>query len=334
MRNAITRIGVLGCAKIARRSVIPAIKALPDEFQLVAVASRCEHKAIEFSREFQCEAVVGYDEIVKRDDIDALYIPLPSGLHYEWIRKAICAGKHVYAEKSFASTAAETRSLLAYAENAGISLMEGYMFLYHKQHAAVNELINNGEIGELRHFHGCFSFPPLPADDFRYDEVVGGGVLLDAAGYPLRAAHYFCGHSLVVQAATVFRDPTAGTSLWGSAFLADGRGLGASISFGFDNSYQCRYEIYGSKAKIALARAYTPGPSFAPIITLENAHGLKMIEVEPDNHFVGALREFRKTLLNPGKREQHYRDILIQSEALEDIKIMAKYGLVRRRTHT
>src|SRR5258707_26812 len=95
------RIGVLGCAGIARRSTIPAMKAVPG-LDLVAVASRSREKADAFASQFGVEPMVGYQALVDRQDIDALYVPLPTGLHAEWIPKSLEAGKHVLAEKSLA----------------------------------------------------------------------------------------------------------------------------------------------------------------------------------------------------------------------------------------
>ena len=91
------RIGVLGCANIARRSVIPAIKSIA-EFELLAIASRTKEKAEGFAQEFNCEAIHGYQELIDRKDIDVIYMPLPTGLHEEWSVKALEAGKHILIE--------------------------------------------------------------------------------------------------------------------------------------------------------------------------------------------------------------------------------------------
>jgi NDP-hexose-3-ketoreductase len=317
------RVGIMGAAKIARRSVVPALLELSDRFELVAAASRDEAKARQFADEFACQPVTGYDELLARDDIDAVYMPLPTGLHAEWVGRAIAAGKHVYAEKSFASTADQTATLVAAAQARGVAVMEGYMFLYHRQQAVVADWLQQGLIGELRHFHGSFGFPPLPADDFRYDEAVGGGVLMDAAGYPLRAALHLLGDQLSARGASLRRCPQRGTSLWGSAFLARPDGVGASIAFGFDNFYQCRYELWGSKGKLVAERAYTPGPNFAPRLTLETAGGLQETAVEPDNHFVGAWLAFQQAITDPARRAEHYRQTLLQSRALQAIGELA-----------
>ncbi len=318
------RVGIMGAASIARRSVVPALLQLTDQFELVATASRDDAKARQFADEFGCKPVAGYAALLARDDIDAIYMPLPTGLHAEWVGKAIAAGKHVYAEKSFASTAMESEALIDAAKSQGLAVMEGYMFLYHRQQAVVAEWLQQGLIGELRHFFGSFGFPPLAADDFRYDELIGGGALMDAAGYPLRAAFHLLGDDLTVEGASMRRCPRTGTSLWGSAFLSHPSGLGASIAFGFDNHYQCRYELWGSKGKLVAERAYTPGPAFAPRLTLETASDRRDIAVEADNHFVGAWRAFAQAIADTACRADHYRQILLQSRALQSISELAK----------
>jgi hypothetical protein len=146
---------------------------------------------------------------------------------------------------------------------------------------------------------------------------------MDAAGYPLRAAFQLLGDQLTVHGASLRRCPQRGTGLWGSAFLARPDGVGASIAFGFDNHYQCRYELWGSKGKLVAERAYTPGPTFAPRLTLESAGGLQETSVEPDNHFVGAWLAFAQAITDPARRADHYRQILLQSRALQAIGDLA-----------
>ena len=122
----------MGCANIARRLMIPAIKELQEQYDLVAVASRTETKAKEFAELFECETIIGYDTLISREDIDAVYVPLPTGLHLEWITKALQQGKHVYAEKSLAMNEQDALNMVDIAKTNSCSLMEGYMFQYHQ----------------------------------------------------------------------------------------------------------------------------------------------------------------------------------------------------------
>lgn len=312
------KIGVMGCAAIAKRSVIPAIKYLSSEFELVAVSSRTKEKAELMATEFGCTAVVGYENLLKQD-IDAVYMPLPTGLHDEWVNKALLAGKHVYAEKSIALTLQSAKGMVENARKHNLALMEGYMFLYHSQHELVKSIIQGGEIGEIRSFRSAFGFPPLAQSNFRYDHEIGGGVVFDAAGYTVRAVHHFLGNDYEVVSSSLSYDPVHKTHLYGDALLKNKRGLGAHVSFGFDNFYQCYYEFWGSKGKLTAERAFTPSPDFQPTLTLENNKGRQQIVAEKCNHFVGALQEFHRIINLSSDRNAHYNQIITQSRALDQI---------------
>ena len=318
--DEIIKIGVMGCAGIANRSVIPAIQSLPQHFKLVAIASRTIDKAQEFATRFGCDAVAGYDALLERTDVDAIYMPLPTGLHEEWINKALQKGKHVYAEKSIAFNNQDAVEMVDNATKHRVALMEGYMFQYHSQHQVVFDLIKSGEIGEIRHFTSKFGFPPLAEDNFRYDDTVGGGALMDAAGYTVRSAHFVLGNHFVVKSATMKFDEKKRTTMWGTAFMCDGSGVGASLSFGFDNYYQCMYEIWGSKGKITADRAFTPRFDFSPKIIIEKQDGTRVLEAAPDNHFVKAMLEFHGIITGDIERQKHYEQILLQSQSLDLIR--------------
>jgi predicted dehydrogenase len=313
-------IGVLGCANIAERSVIPAILSIPS-FNLIAVSSRTEEKANNFAKQFNCEAVIGYQELLDREDVDTIYMPLPTGLHEEWVMKALEVGKHILIEKSLAMNYSSAQKMVEMARDKGLLVMENFMFLYHNQHQFVKELINKGEVGEVRCFRSSFGFPPLGATNFRYSKELGGGALLDAAAYTIRASQLFLGNDLKVEAATL-NYKNAEVELFGGAYLKSDDGMFSEVAFGFDNFYQCNYEIWGSKGKITAHRAFTPGIDFKPRITLEQ-HGENFdYEIEAENHFVNILIEFRRCLLKNDFNNK-YEEILNQSRLLNELKIKA-----------
>lgn len=318
------KIGILGCANIAKKSVIPAIKDLEQSFELVAIASRTLNKAKEFADTFECEPICGYQNLVDRKDITALYIPLPTGLHKEWIIKALNAGKHVYAEKSMAFNYEDASEMVNLARLKNLALMEGYMFIYHAQHQFTLDIINSGEIGEIRTFRSSFGFPPLENGNFRYEKDLGGGVVFDAAGYPLRASHFILGSDLIVTSSSLNCSPTTNTVIYGNAFLKNENGTSAQISFGFDNFYQCNYEIWGSLGKLTANRAFTPKPEEQPQIIIENKDGKRIILAPSDDHFKNALQEFACTINGIKSKENHYSDILGQSISLDALIKLAK----------
>lgn len=311
----------MGCAAVAQNSMLPAIRMIP-EWDLVAVASRSGQKAQQFAQQFDCEAVTGYDELLRRKDFDAVYMPLPTGLHHEWITKCLDAGKHVLAEKSIAYDYASAQQMVELARSKHLVLMEDFMFQYHRQHQFVFEMLRNKKIGDIRIFRASFGFPPLPKDNFRYDDAIGGGALLDAAGYTVRAVHFILGEDFVVKAANLFYDKESGTNIYGGAYLSNGKGVSAQLGFGFDHFYQCNYEIWGSKGKITVDRAFTPKPDYCPLIIVEKQGERQEYHMDPDNHFVGSIREFHRAITE-GDREGHYRQVLLQSRTLEDIRSLS-----------
>ena len=314
-----TRIGILGCASIAKRSVIPAIQNLPEHFELAAIASRSQDKAEELADVFGTEAIVGYDNLLDRSDIDAVYMPLPTGIHHQWITKALQAGKHVLAEKSLAMDYSSAMELVEMARSGKLLLMENFMFRHHAQHEVVWNILAEKRLGDIRLFRSQFGFPPLTKDNFRYDKNIGGGALLDAGAYTARASQWFLGPDLEVATATLYFDSDRGSDIHGNATLINPQGLVAQISYGFDNSYQCNYEIWGSKGYLVAKKAFTPKPDEKPVMVLEQNGASTMLETRADNHFVNILKAFA-TGVATGDHETHLKDILDQSRILDQIR--------------
>lgn len=177
------RLGVLGCAGIAVRRMLPAFAACPD-IEIAAVASRDPAKARQVAERFGCRPVHGYGELLELDDIQAVYIPLPAALHAQWTEAALNTGRHVLAEKPLTTDRQRTGELLELADTRDLVLMENVMFVHHHLHRAVRSLVADGAIGELRAFQAAFTIPPLPDGDIRYDPELGGGALADVGVYP------------------------------------------------------------------------------------------------------------------------------------------------------
>ncbi|MEU3301203.1 Gfo/Idh/MocA family oxidoreductase [Streptomyces sp. NPDC006678] len=285
------RIGVLGCADIARRRMLPAMAADPG-ITVAAVASRDTARARELAGRFDTRAVTGYAELLERDDIDAVYVPLPAALHARWTEAALRAGKHVLAEKPLTTSLAETRRLIALAGESGLALMENVMFVHHSQHDAVRKLLADGTIGELRAFHAAFAVPRLPDDDIRHSPELGGGALWDTGVYPLRAAVHFLGGQLDVLGATLTEGPDRRVDTAGSALLRTPEGVGVQLTFGLDHGYRSAYEIWGSEGRITVERAFTPPADHRPLVRIERRGGVEEITLSPDDQVTATLRAF------------------------------------------
>ncbi len=313
------RIGVMGCADIAWRAMIPAMIRC-DKVNLVAVASRTEAKARKFADQFNCDAVIGYAKLLERNDIDAVYMPLPTGLHHEWVLKTLDADKHILVEKSFAENYDSARTMVDRARMKKLLVMENFLFPHHSQHNRVKNLIARGEIGEIQLLRSTFGFPPLPRDNFRYARSLGGGALLDAGAYVVKASTLFLGSDLILLGATLKYDKDLGVDIYGDAMFKNTSGQVAQVSFGFNYYYQCRVELLGTEGKLIVERAFTPPPAYKPVVWLERQDVQQRYTLSADDYYVNMLRFFAATVKKKQGFSMHWDALLCQARLLDTIR--------------
>lgn len=184
------RWGVLSTAKIARTTVIPAIRG-SELGEVVAIASREPGRADAAATELGIAKAYGsYEALLAADDVDAVYIPLPNHLHAEWTMKAADASKHVLCEKPLTLDAAEARRVITHCEAAGVVLQEAFMYRFHPQWLRTKELVREGRIGELRAVQTWFSYFNDDPDNIRNIAAFGGGALMDIGCYPISVARF------------------------------------------------------------------------------------------------------------------------------------------------
>ncbi len=325
---SIVRIGVLSTANIATRSVIPAINNLPDKFKLVGIASRFLDKAEKASQDLNTQAFGDYSELVTLPDIDAIYIPLPNGLHFQWVKECLKAGKHVLVEKSLGCSYSEVKELTELARSNKCVLLENFQFRFHQQLVDLKRLLFEDEvIGELRVLRAFFGFPPFPdKDNIRYNSELGGGALLDAGAYTLKISQLLIGFELEVLASRLSFDEHSSVDIWGNGMLSvKNQPITAHISFGFDNYYQNGIEAWGNKGKLFTNRLFTARDNFKPIIEIETNDGKRVVELNADDHFQNMLSHFHTliTEFNESDIELEHRQNLNQSRLIEDFKSKA-----------
>jgi NDP-hexose-3-ketoreductase len=318
-------IGIIGCADIAERSVIPAIKELDELFNLKGVASRNEEKARHFAMKFNTAAFVGYDTLIAEDGLDAVYVPLPNALHFEWIQKSLDRNLHVLAEKSLACSLSEVEHLTRLAKQKKLTLVENFQFRFHHQLQVIKNIIKENGIGELRCMRSSFGFPPFKdPQNIRYHKELGGGALMDAGAYPVKISQVFLGNDLTVEAANLRMDETNGIDLWGGAYLKQNNGnMFAEIAFGFDNYYQCNMELWGSKGKLYTNRIFTAPKNHKPEIILESETGKQIISLEEDHHFVNMLKYFHSIIVTGEGMDDEYNQNVNQARLLGELRMKA-----------
>ena len=280
------RFGILGCGDIVWRRMGPTLVAAPG-VTVVATASRSPGKAQRFADRLGCEPE-SYEGLLTRSDVDVVYVALPPALHAPWTERVLAAGKHALVEKPLTRTHAEAAAMFGQAAEAGLVVMENFMFLHHSQHQAVSKIVADGAIGELRGFAGTFTMPPRAAGDFRYDESMGDGAL-EFGVYPLRAALHHLGPDLTLTGAVLRRADTVQS---GDVLLCDPAGVPAHLRFGMDHSYRTSYELTGSTGRLTLDRAFTPPPSHQPVVRIERQDHREERTLPGNDHFANIVAAF------------------------------------------
>jgi predicted dehydrogenase len=196
------RIGVLGAARITRDALIkPARKV--DGVEVVAIAARDPQKAADAASKHDIPRVLdSYDAMLADPEIDAIYIPLPNGLHGQWTLAAIDAGKHVLCEKPFTANADEARAVAAAAKASSVVVTEAHHSSHHPQTKRAAEIVRSGMLGELESAEAAFVVPMPPSSDIRWNVALAGGSLMDLGCYPVRWLRDVLGVQPTVTSAT------------------------------------------------------------------------------------------------------------------------------------
>lgn len=249
------RWGVLGpTSYVAQRAVLPALRD-SDACELVAVASR-SHDAAHLARaEFGAAAAYdSYSALLDDPSVEAVYVPLPNGMHREWTLRCAAAGKHVLCEKPLAMNAREAAEMASACASAGVLLMEAYMTPFHPRAAEFVRLAQS-ELGGLESAHAAFTFPLRDARNHRWDPDMGGGALLDVGVYCVAPLLAIAGGDPVEVGATS-RLASSGVDATTTGWLRFDALL-ARFECSFEAPEQQVLEASGSAGTLRATRIYT-----------------------------------------------------------------------------
>ncbi len=284
------RWGVLGCADIAVRKVIPAMESAGLS-QVLAIASRSATRARETAARLGIARAYGsYEELLADEDVEAIYIPLPNHLHEEWTLAAASAGKHVMCEKPLALSSDQARRMIAGCGEAGVKLMEAFMYRLHPLWARVREMVSQGAIGELGAIQSFFSYRNVDPENIRNIPEYGGGALYDIGCYPVNMARMMFDAEPNHVRGLIHRDPALGTDVITSAVLDfDGRQATFTASTQLeDNQY---VHLVGTEGRIHVEIPFNIPPD-RPTTILLYSGGNPPTDPAVTAHEVGAADQY------------------------------------------
>ena len=331
------KIGIICPSEIAFRRFLPALnEAGCFEYAGVAIASKEEFvgatdeilakeraKAQTFVDSYGGKIYEGYSTLIHSSEVDAIYLPLPPGLHYKWAKEALAAGKHILCEKPCTTALVNTEDLLKDADKKGLAVHENYMFAFHEQLEAVNDIVRSGEIGDVRLYRISFGFPMRAQNDFRYNKALGGGALLDCGGYTMKYASMLLGPTAQIKYAQSNNIEGFSVDMYGSAALVNEDGVTAQIAFGMDHNYKCELEVWGSKGTLYTNRILTAPAGLVPEVIIRKGNEEEKRNLPADDAFKKSILHFCHCIEDEQTRKDNYQTLIRQAVLVEKFKQMA-----------
>jgi xylose dehydrogenase (NAD/NADP) len=248
--------GIASTATIAKNKAIPSFLAV-DSAELKAISSRSTERAQAFADEhFPGGKGMTHDELLA-SDVDAVYVPLPSGVRNEFMKNAILSGKHIYSEKPHSGTVSELKSILDLAASSGMLWMDGTMWYHSKRTKAIEEKLK--ELGSVRRVSASFTWGSGLVDQAWIDGGNGRtdptrepfGMLGDSGHYPISAVAWAFGWELPVKVQALhFKRNKVGAVITCEAFLWFKDGGRAVIDTSCECPHRSQFEIVCDKGVI------------------------------------------------------------------------------------
>ncbi len=205
MTSTTVRFGVLGAARITPAALIRPATASP-EATVDVIAARDGGRATAYAKRHGIPRVLdSYQALVEDPEIDAVYVPLPNGLHGRWTLAALAAGKHVLCEKPFTANAEEADAVATAADTAaadsGLVVLEAFHYRYHPLAHRMRQIVDSGELGRLHHIETWLCAPIINKSDIRYRIDLAGGAMMDMGSYVVNMARMLGGEEPTVTSA-------------------------------------------------------------------------------------------------------------------------------------
>ena len=306
--------GVIGSGGIARRRTLPEGIGPADGAELAAVFDIDAQANAEVAEQFGAVACAGLDDLLRRDDVQAVYIATPADLHHDQTLAAAQAGKHVLCEKPLGLSAAEGEAMIRACASAGVKLGVGFMMRFHAYHREALRLVREGRLGRLvfgRAQLSCW-YPPIEGAWRQEPSRGGGGSLMDMGGHCIDLLEMVFGPARGVCCRTGrlvhgYASEDAATAL---LEFSDGA-LGVVDAFFCvpDAASKNRLEIYGTGGSILAEGTIGQGPEGTMTACLEGPDrgydaqqqraggGELVIAPEPVNTYRAEIEEFSRAIL-------------------------------------
>jgi len=323
------KIGVLGVSRhYGLRMRIPVARS--KSVEPWALGSRSLTRAERGAREWGFPRAYGsYQEVVDNPEVEAVYIPLPNDMHAEWIRRCVDAGKAVLCEKPIALSRKEASEALEYAEKKGVLVMEAFMYHFHPQWTRAKELVDIGEIGDIRTIHTIFGFNLEDQQNIRNQIDRGGGALYDIGCYAISSSRFLLGKEPKRVISLISRDEIGRTDITTSAMLDFGE-VRTLFTVSTRMAARQKVSVYGNAGHLTLIVPFNPFPDVPIELIVKNRIGTRKILTKPTDQYGLMLDAFARAFREGGFAPTLSEDAVANMAVIDAVYRSEKSGAWER----
>lgn len=321
------RFGILGAARIVPMALVRPARQV-DGARVVAVAARDPARAERFASRHGIPHVHrSYAALIADPEIDAIYNPLPNGLHGEWTMRALRAGKHVLCEKPMAANAAEAERMARVAQESGRLLVEAFHYRYHPLAGRMQEIVASGTLGAVRHIEASFCIPLIRPGDIRYRLDLAGGATMDVGCYTISMIRFLSGaEPEVVRAEARLSSPQVDRCMKADLRFADGRTARLHCSLFSSALLRVSARVRGDRGEMAVLNPLAP--QYYHRLKLRTAEGTRTERIAGKATYTHQLEAFVQLLKEGTPMPTDAADAIANMRVID--AVYAKAGLMAR----
>jgi glucose-fructose oxidoreductase len=312
---------------IAQTAVLPAFAHSRRNSVLAALVSPDETKLRELSERHEVPHVfTDFDACLESGEIDAVYIALPNHQHCEYTVRAAEAGVHVLCEKPMAVSADECTKMLHAVETAGVKLMIAYRLHFEEANLRAIDLVQSGELGDVRAFTSAFSIN-VKQGNIRLEDEYGGGTLYDIGIYCINAARsLFADEPTEVCALSAAGgDPRfAEIDEMTGAVLRFPQERLATFFTSFGVAEVGYYQVLGTKGNLLVDPSYDYASALVHYLTIDGKTTKKSFKKR--DQFAPEIAYFSKCVLNGDQPEPDGYEGMLDVQIIEALYASARTG--------
>ncbi len=255
------RWGILGAGRIAAK-FCEALSFVQGS-EVYAVASRDIQNAKAYAAKYNAtRAYDTYDDLIKDENVDIIYIATPHPFHYEQAMNCMRNNKAVLCEKPMSLTYRQTSEMIAFAEEKKLFLMEGMWTGCMPYIEKIQSLIDEDAIGKPQYVSADFCFEaPVEMDGRLFNKSLGGGSVLDVGIYPVFLATLILGEPSNIK--SVSKITSTGVDEYANIVMQYPNGETAHVLSGINFNSAIEAEIIGTKGTIKIKNPWFKATNFS-----------------------------------------------------------------------